>query len=282
MGVTNELSFNECARHNYTVTISNYEQLKGLDLLTTTMKVHIKVDTGMNRLGFKGIDEINKVIYKLKNHKYVYLEGIYTHFATSDCDEGYFYKQKNEFEDILKEIDYDFDMVHCSNSASAIKYEKDMPYTTHIRLGISLYGLSLEEGNDFLKPALKLYTHISEIKYLNAGDYLGYGITYQAKKKERVAVLPIGYADGFIRKNQGGYVGINGKRYQIVGTICMDQCFVRIDETVDLYDNVCLMGGIVSTDEVAARLDTINYEVVCILTARIRREYTIKEWSYED
>jgi alanine racemase len=108
---------------------------------------------------------------------------------------------------------------------------------------------------------------------LYPGDKVGYGATYTAKKEEIIGILPIGYADGFIRKNQGGDVEINGKRYPIIGRICMDQMFIKIDETVSKEDDVILFGGIVSIDEVAERLDTINYEIICQITSRVPKKY---------
>ena len=118
-----------------------------------------------------------------------------------------------------------------------------------------------------------LKTKISQLKKFLPGDKVGYGATYTASGHEIIGVLPIGYADGFIRKNQGGDVEINGKRYPIVGRICMDQLFVKVDETVSKDDDVILFGGVISIDEVAHRLDTINYEVICSISDRVPREY---------
>lgn len=277
MGVTHPEDFYHCAKNNYTVTISNIDQVDGLMGLSIPLKVHLKVDTGMNRLGFKEDDEIKEIVSFLDTHAYVNLEGIFTHFATADGDLEYYQKQKERFEEILDMLPYKFDMVHCSNSSSSIKFEKDIPYTTHTRLGISLYGLTLDEDMDFLKPSYRLISHFQEIKTIKKGEKVGYGITYTASKDEVIGVLPLGYADGFIRKNQGGDVEIKGNRYQIVGRVCMDQIFVRIDSSITKNDPVILMGGIVTIDEVANRLDTINYEVVCGITNRVPKKHKRKE-----
>ena len=273
MGVTHKEDLCDCANNNFTVTISNMDQIDSLMELDRELKVHIKIDTGMNRLGFKSDVEINDAIVFLKDHHYINLVGIYTHFATADGDFDYYDLQRIRFEEILDYVDYDFEMVHCSNSSSSIKYESSMSYTTHTRLGISLYGLTLDEDMDFLKNTYRLCTHIAEIKHLKKGEKLGYGITYEAKEDEIIGVLPIGYADGFIRKNQGGDVEINNKRYKIVGRICMDQMFVKIDESITKKDKVVLFGGIISIDEVAKRLDTINYEIICQITYRVPKIY---------
>ena len=276
MGVAHKEDLRHCAKNNYTITLSNLDQIDGCMELDQMLKVHLKVDTGMNRLGFKDVQEIKEVVRFLDSHQFVNLQGIFTHFATADGDLDFYQKQRKQFEEILEEVDYTFEMIHCSNSSSTIKFEEDIPYTTHTRLGISLYGLSLDEGMDFLKNTFTLKTKIQEIKHLQKGEKVGYGITYTAKEDEVIGVLPIGYADGFIRMNQGGDVEINQKRYEIVGRICMDQMFVKIDESITKEDDVILMGGLVSIDEVANRLKTINYEIICSISDRVPRIYIKK------
>lgn len=237
------------------------------------LKVHLKIDTGMNRLGFKKNEDIKFAFHELLANPMIELEGIFTHFSTADVDKSYYDIQMRKFIEIYTMLDHKFDMVHLSNSSSQIKYEDTIPFSTHTRLGISLYGLTLDEETKFLKNTFTLKTKIGQLKFLNKNDKVGYGATYTASGQEIIGVLPIGYADGFIRKNQGGDVEINGKRYPIVGRICMDQMFIRVDETVSKDDDVILFGGIVSIDEVATRLDTINYEVICLISDRVPREY---------
>ena len=236
------------------MTISNLDQLKSVRKLNKTLKVHVKIDTGMNRLGFKNIDHIVDSFNKLKllSDKII-IEGIYTHFSTADVDKLYYDIQMRRFREVLDVLEFDF--------------------TTHIRLGISLYGLSLDQGTDFLEPAFKLISHISEIKHLSKGDKVGYGATYVSAEDELIGVLPIGYADGFIRKNQCGKVEINGIEFPIIGRICMDQMFIKIDEKIMKTDDVVLFGGLISIDDVAKRLETINYEVVCQISYRVPRIY---------
>lgn len=269
MGVTHKEDYEVCAKNNFTITISNMDQIDDLMELGLSLKVHIKIDSGMNRLGFKNDEDINTAVSFMASHQLIELQGIFTHFATADGDYEYYKKQQKRFEEILDFVDYDFEMIHCSNSSSSIKYEKDIAYTTHTRLGISLYGLTLDKDMDFLLNTYRLCTYIAEIKELKKGEKLGYGITYEAKEDEIIGVLPIGYADGFIRKNQGGDVEINGQRFEIVGRICMDQMFIRINEEITKNDQVVLFGGLVSIDEVANRLDTINYEIICQITYRV-------------
>ncbi|MFU8786706.1 MAG: alanine racemase [Candidatus Izemoplasmataceae bacterium] len=282
MGVIDGTVLKVCSDNNITITIS--DEFLANEVLRTNypLKCHIKYDSGMNRLGFKSNKVVLDLVNKLSNKGNVNLEGLYTHFATSDSDESYYLFQLNNFKTLLQDITYKFPMLHVSNSSSAIKYEKDIPETTHVRLGISLYGLTLEKDVHFLKPVLVLKTKVVQIKPLKKNEYLGYGITYQAPKNELIGILPIGYADGFIRKNQNGFVQIHDKTYKIIGRICMDQTFIRIDESIKLNDEVLVMGSkLVTIDDVAKRLDTINYEVICTITNRVPRIYMEKENLYE-
>ncbi|WP_168169655.1 alanine racemase [Candidatus Izimaplasma bacterium ZiA1] len=273
MGVVMPNDFATASSNKITLTISNEFQYQGLLEFDDELSIHLKVDTGMNRLGFKDGLVIKEVIKNIGKNSYINIEGIFTHFATADSDEKYYQFQLDNFKKILATIDYDFKMIHASNSSSTIKYEQNISFTTHCRLGISLYGLTLDKGMSLLKPAFKLKTVISEIKELAKGEYLGYGITYQAKENILVGVLPIGYADGFLRQNRDSIAEINGKSFNTIGTICMDQMFIEIDKTIKYNDTVTLFGGIISIDDVATRNNTINYEVVCQITSRVPREY---------
>lgn len=272
MGIVSKEDFHVAIKHNITLTIANFDQLEDIKL-EGILKVHIKVDTGMNRLGFKTDKDIVIACEKLCKNNSIYVEGIYTHFSTADGDYTYYTKQLNRFKVILSLLDTTFEMVHISNSSSSIKYEKDYDFTTHTRLGISLYGLTLDEDMDFLKNTYMLKTKISAIKKLRAFEKLGYGATYTAHQDETIAVLPLGYADGFIRANNPGDVEINGKRYPIIGRICMDQMFIKIDDSITKGNDVILFGNEISIDEVAERLNTINYEIICQITYRVPKVY---------
>ena len=273
MGVVQRKYFEIASKNRIIITISNFDQLVEHNDLRNPLVVHLKIDTGMNRLGFKSREDIQKSFDVLKRNKNIYLEGIYTHFSTANNDKEYYDIQLKKFKSVIEMLNYNFKMIHVSNSSSMIKYEENIHFTTHTRLGISLYGLTLDQETRFLKNTYRLISHISDIKMLEPGDKVGYGTTYIAKEKEIIGILPIGYADGFIRQNQGGDVEINGKRYLIVGRICMDQMFIKIDDTITKEDDVILFGGLVSIDEVATRLNTINYEIVCQITSRVPKVY---------
>ena len=273
MGVVENDGLLIASENNIAVSMSNFDQITYVRELTIPLTIHIKVDTGMNRLGFKSDEDIKHAFSMLDRNPLIVIEGLYTHFSTADENEDYYQFQLKRFFEVMTLLNYDFPMIHISNSSSQIKHEREFDFTTHTRLGISLYGLTTDVETKFLENTFTLKTKISQFNVLSPGEKLGYGAAYTATSNERIAVLPIGYADGFIRKNTGGDVEINHKRYPIVGRICMDQCFVRVDDTVTKDDDVILFGGIISINEVAERLDTINYEIICDITSRVPREY---------
>ena len=198
------------------------------------------------------------------------VEGIFTHFATADGDDVAFEKQRSLFYEMIGNCKFKY--IHCCNSA-AMTYHHDEKSNMG-RLGITMYGCSPngEEETKF-KQVMSLYTKVAMIKKIPAGDQVGYGLTYTAKEDEYIATLPIGYADGFIRKNQGRKVYINGKYYEIVGRVCMDQMMVRVDENVKIGDRVEIFGEHISLESMAKDLDTISYEVLCLISKRVPRVY---------
>jgi alanine racemase len=235
------------------------------------LKFHLKIDTGMHRYGLDDDQMIIQFMNDIKITKHE-LVGLFTHFATANSQDKLFFDQVNRMEELIKKLPYLPKMVHVSNSSATLRYEDHFLYTTHARLGISLYGLSLDQDQKGLRPVMSLKTKVVEIKKLKLGETVGYGGTYRAfEDEEFIAVLPIGYADGWIRRNKTGKVEINEKLYPIVGIICMDACFVRVDESVKTGDTVTLFGGLITIDDVAKRLSTISYEVCCGMGKRIPR-----------
>ncbi len=273
MGAVLPEDFDRLAESGIMFTVSTEELFRKALAHPGPLRIHLKADTGMHRRGFVDEEEIARVAKKAFEAENIRLEGIYTHFATADDDEKYLLGQKAKFERMLDKLEKRPPMVHASNTSAIMKYERDIPHTTHARMGIGLYGTSLEEKNcGFnLKETFTLKSKIIEIKELKKGDRISYNLTYEAQTDERIAVLPIGYADGFIRKNQGGQVVIGNDRYTIVGRICMDHTFVRVDEHVHVGDTAVLIGGGIHVDEVAERTGTINYEVFCQISARVPR-----------
>ena len=181
-----------------------------------------------------------------------------------------FEKQRSLFYEMIGNCKFKY--IHCCNSA-AMTYHHDEKSNMG-RLGITMYGCSPNgEKETKFKQVMSLYTKVAMIKKIPAGDQVGYGLTYTAKEDEYIATLPIGYADGFIRKNQGRKVYINGKYYEIVGRVCMDQMMVRVDENVKIGDQVEIFGEHISLESMAKDLDTISYEVLCLISKRVPRVY---------
>jgi len=252
------------------------------------LKVHIKIDTGMGRLGFSHNDlSDNSFIERIKNslnNDCFIAEGIFTHFATADFDNDVdgtsTKKQYDLFVDCIEKLKQEgiyFQVHHCSNSAGTLKH-KDF-HLDMVRPGIILYGLNPSSAfKEFdLKPAFILKSVVSMIKTVNKGDSVSYGKTFIAENNLKVATIPVGYADGYSRGlSNKGFVIINGKKANILGRVCMDQMMVDITniEDVNVGDEVILFGDEKLTiDEYSALIDTINYETVCLVGKRVPRVY---------
>jgi alanine racemase len=209
------------------------------------------------------------------------IEGIFTHFATADeVDQTYFNQQIELFHDLLTVLEEQPKYIHCSNSAAALRFSK--ANFNAVRLGIAMYGLTpsseIEHEIPFpLKEAFSLRSRLVHVKKLNKGDKVSYGATYEAEAEEWIGTIPIGYADGWIRRLQGQEVLVEGKRVPIVGRICMDQCMVKLPHEVAVGTTVTLIGReneeFISVNEIAQKLETINYEVPCIISTRVPRLY---------
>lgn len=260
-----------CIKNNITITINSLEYLKQLiNYNLNNIKIHIKINTGMNRLGISSVQEIRDVI-KILDSKGIVVEGLYTHLYNADNKEVY-EKQLYKFKDIIQSIDIsNIKIIHMSASDGIVNYLKP-EFINGCRLGIIMYGFTNNKQLN-LQSTFSLYSEVIQINDLNKGDTVGYNGLYVAKEKEKVAVVSIGYADGIIRKNTGRYVYINNKKYKIVGNICMDMLFVKVDDSVNLYDKVVLLKDINHIEEVAIYLDTIPYEVLCMIGKRVKKIY---------
>lgn len=253
------------------------------------VKIHIKINSGMNRIGyFPGPDAEEEIslIAKLPN---IALEGIFTHFCTSDAPNRTFtLLQAERFEKfcaLLERRGIKFHLKHCCNSAAIIHYPEysfDM-----VRAGIQLYGLKpsvrMPVDTIFCIPAMSLKTRIVQIRQISPGESVGYGRGYVATERRTIATLPIGYADGYPRLLSGkADVLVHGNRAKLIGNICMDMCMadvssiqdVQIGDEVVLFGNQC--GATLPVDELAGILGTINYEIVCRIGRRVPRVYTDK------
>ena len=268
LGIIDIKYINLCIKHNITITISNIDYLTKI-IKYKNLKIHIKLNTGMNRLGINNKNEFNQAI-KLINNSKLYLEGIYTHIYNA-CDDNLTLKQFSKFEEITQDTNLTkIPIVHVGASVATERFQKRI-YANGCRLGISMYGL-VDYSNLKFKSTFSLYSEVIQINEIE-NETVGYNGNYLAKGKERIAVIPIGYADGIIRKNTGRSVYINDKKYEIVGNICMDMLFVKVDDSVKVGDKVAIIKDIDHIKEISKHLDTIEYEVICSIGKRVPRIY---------
>ena len=255
------------------------EQLNGIKT-QTSLKIHIKVDTGMGRIGFTTPTAVKQIVELVKTTQMLLWEGLFTHFSTADeKDDSYFKKQTNRFQDVLSVLSGLPKYVHVSNSATALWHPDNVG--NMIRFGIAMYGLN-PSGTALpevypLKPALSLVSNLIQVKELSAGEGIGYGNTYTTAENQWIGTIPIGYADGWLRHLQGFSVLVNGERCEIVGRICMDQCMIRLPKEMAVGTQVTLIGHdhgeTITMQMVADKLKTIHYEVACTFSDRMPREY---------
>lgn len=253
--------------------------------LNTNIIVHIKIDTGMHRLGLLPTKETVDEIINISKLKGLIIEGIFTHFATSDeINKKYTKKQVRKFNFVINELEkqgLSIPLKHVSNSAAII----DLPEFNYdmVRAGIMIYGLypstNISRNIVDLKEVMCLKAKIAQVKEIEAGSGVSYGLKYTFDKQAKIAILPIGYADGYTRLlSNKSHVIVNGIKAPIVGNICMDQCIVDISGIeAQRGDEVVLFGGNdqdgISIESIAKLLDTINYEVICMLNKRVPHVY---------
>ena len=250
-----------------------------------TVNIHIKLDTGMSRLGFDcrtenlcGIDSaLNSA--KLPSLK---AEGIFTHFAvsdrTADTEDGFTdsqYKRFTKAVKIFEENGFNDLIKHCANSGAIIK-DSDK-HLDIVRPGIILYGIEPDNSPEFKKgfiPVMTFKSVVSMVKQINNGDTVSYGRTFTANKTQKIATVSVGYADGYPRiLSNKSYVIINGKKAKILGRVCMDQMTVDVSSVpnVKMGDEVILFGKDLSVNELAETAQTIGYEIVCSISPRVPR-----------
>lgn len=279
----------ELKEYNLSQCVYSLEYAEKLSALAVfygiKVKAHIKLDTGMSRLGFNcKNDDLCELDLAIKSASLpnIVCEGVFTHFAVADRsvaeEDGFTQKQYNLFIkacDRFKAEGFTNALFHCCNSAGAI-LDNDK-HLDMARIGISLYGLSpsssLELKEDLI-PVLTLKSVVSLVKEIHPGDTVSYGRTFKCEKTMKIATITAGYADGYPRllSNQG-YVYINGHRANIVGRVCMDQMCVDVTDipNVKMGDEVLLFGKELKVDELADLCGTINYEIICGISPRVPR-----------
>ena len=280
----------EMLKHEIRMNIYTEEMAESISRMAAregkTAYMHIKLDTGMSRLGFGINEQSAETIKRISKMPNVNMEGIFTHFTKADeKDKSFTKKQIQEFvwmTERLKEKNVRFTYEHCSNSAGII----DVPEANFdiVRAGISTYGLypseEVDKTNVKLKPALALKSHVAFVKEIERGTPVSYGGTFVAKEKMKIATSPVGYADGYPRSlSNKGYVLIRGKKAPILGRVCMDQFMVDVTqiEGVSFGDKVTMIGKdgneILPVEVLSELSGRFNYEFVCDLGKRIPRVY---------
>lgn len=291
LGYTFPYAYEELIEKEIRMTVFRYDTLEELAACAIKQgkkaKIHIKVDTGMSRIGIKPDESGLQFVQKALSYEEIEAEGIFTHFAKADeADKTSAEQQIDRMSQFIgqveKETGYRFPIRHCSNSAGILEIEKanmDM-----VRAGITLYGLwpseEVRRDSISLHPVLSLKSRIVCVKEVAKGTQIGYGGIYTAKKNMRIATVPVGYGDGYPRSLSGkGYVLIRGKRAPILGRVCMDQFMVSVEDIPDAEEGteVTLIGRDgkmqITMEELGALSGRFNYEFACNLSKRIPRVY---------
>ncbi len=269
-----------------TATVSDFELAEKISVAAlkfdTQAKIHLKIETGMGRIGILPNDavEIAEKISKLPN---VEIEGIFSHFADADSpDKTFTIRQLETFKNICDKISargIKIKIRHIAESAAIL--EIPAAHLDMVRAGIITYGLYPSETVKHtieLQPAMKLVAKVVYVKEISAGTSIGYGREFIAAKASKIATVPLGYADGYIRAYKGFHVEIRGNSAPVAGRVCMDQFMVDVTEipNVKIGDEVILFGSDkISIDDAARHLQTINYEITCLVSERVPRIYKI-------
>ncbi|MGZ4135073.1 MAG: alanine racemase [Tumebacillaceae bacterium] len=275
--------------YDLTQTVYQYEMLEALNKEASAVgkqaKVHVKVDTGMGRLGFTAVEETVDFLKQAVDMPGIFVEGMFTHFATADEEDTRYAQEQimrwNAVRQACEEEGLQIPLLHISNSAAILQFSNCGG--NMVRLGISMYGYypSDEVSHQVpLKPAMRLVSEIVHLKQVPPGTKISYGATFETKRKSWIATVPVGYADGYSRSlSNKGHVLLHGVRVPVIGRVCMDQLMLDVTDVPEakLGDQVVLYGHqgeeCISLEEVAGHIGTINYEVICALGRRVPRCY---------
>ncbi len=283
------------AENNISQSVFSYSYAKELSKCASTegvkVKIHIKLDSGMGRIGFDCIhknDDMIQSIVDVCSMPGLKNEGIFTHFALADDGKDGAEFTKLQYERFLGAVEdlkahgIEFEIKHCANSATTLEYPEY--HLDMVRVGVILYGIAPSNkvhGCEGLIPVMSLKSVISMIKEIEAGDTVSYGCTFKAEKKTKIATAPVGYADGFWRSNatNGTQMLIRGQRVDIVGRVCMDQLMLDVTSVKGVRegDYITLIGAdkdeFISVEELARNNGTIGYEMICAIGERVPRFY---------
>lgn len=294
----------EAIKFNITITISNIEYFNKIIkmALSNTIKFHIKIDSGMNRLGLNNSTDLDYIVENYSKNSNLVLEGIYSHFATSGINDKHWDDQLEKFKQITKNVDLSkIPIVHMNRSLSLVNHPK-ISFCNGTRLGIVMYGMSqnmpkssglrakLREfknshkrkklhispttttNNLNLNTSITLYSEVIDVKSINANDFVGYGAEFIANEKSRIATVAIGYADGIPKKIK--HVAIKGKVYNVVGEVCMDMISVKVDDSINIGDKVIIIdNNLLPVKKVASECGISSYTLFTGITTRVPRVY---------
>ncbi|MGL5693331.1 MAG: alanine racemase [Peptostreptococcaceae bacterium] len=286
LGYIPQVGIREAIKNGIYITVYSLQMAMLINAIAKeineVVNIHIKIDTGMTRVGFQPNEESIEDIILINKLENINIEGIYTHFATADEeDKTYTYLQVDKYSYIIDRLEKEHVQIpikHVSNSAATMECF-DLRFDM-VRCGIILYGHypsdEVNKNNINLKPAMKLKSRISHIKEVDSDVGISYGLKYKTFNNEKIVTIPIGYADGFTRIQKNPKVYIKDKPFEVVGRICMDQCMAKIDKEIDIKidDEVIIFGeGSATVESIAKDLETINYEVLCMVSRRVERVY---------
>lgn len=291
LGVTHESRYEDLLRYDIRTAMFQYEKAKKLsDLALKQGKkavVHLALDTGMSRIGMKADREHAKEAAAIAALEGIEVEGLFTHFARADeTDKSAYeeqYRRYKEFLGYLEELGVKIPIRHCSNSAGIVE-SLESNHMDMVRAGIAIYGMypsdEVDHNSVKLTPAMEIKSCITYIKEIEAGTAVSYGGTFVADHTMKVATIPVGYGDGYVRSLSGkGDVLIHGKRAAILGRICMDQFMVDVTNIPDVQedDEVTLLGSdgaeCITMEELAEKSGGFHYEMICDIGKRIPRVY---------
>ncbi|MEB8128045.1 alanine racemase [Staphylococcus succinus] len=284
LGVIPSYDINKAIQHRVAITVPSEKWLnEAIQQISEKNEkdlwIHVKLDTGMGRLGVKNVEEYQSVIDLIHSHDHLIFEGVFTHFACADEPGDSMNQQQSNFEEIVNQVERP-DYVHSQNSAGALM--KDTQFCNAVRIGISLYGYYPSEYvksnvKVHLKPSAQWISEVVQTKVLQAGESVSYGSIYTADEPTKIGIIPVGYADGYPRLMSGFNVNVNGHQCEVIGKVCMDQIIIKIPEVVTAGDKVILMDhhsdSPQSAEALAQQQQTINYEVLCRFNRRLPRVY---------
>ena len=279
----------DAINNNITLTISSLEEAMEIVniKLSDVLKVHLKVDSGMNRLGFKSKELFKSAYDLLVNHKNVIVEGVYTHFATDGCTDKYYNNQVSNFLEITSLINLkEIPVIHVDRSYTSLIHSKHN-FANGFRIGLSMYGYLPKMNKKIdcrnvlslnLQPVLSMYSEIISLRNVAKGDFVGYNAKYKARRDSIIATIPCGYADGVYLDFR--YVYINNKRYNIVAE-CMDMIMIEVDDSVRIGDKVEIFGQNQTAEELACRLKIIDHKFLNLFSSRVPIVYVDEKSSFE-